>query len=120
MPLLNYRKEFAPLVESGEKRQTIRALRKRPIIKGDRLFHYTGLRTKACRKLLESDCTAADAITIDETGNVRINATLLYESVKESLAFDDGFRRPGHEWEDMLAFFEQKHGLPFTGQLIRW
>ena len=120
MPLLNYRPQFAPLVESGDKRQTIRAFRKRLIKPGDRLYHYTGLRTKQCRKLLESDCATTDRIKIYKNGNVHINATLLYESVKECLAFDDGFRREGHEWEDMLAFFERTHGLPFTGQLIRW
>ena len=47
MPILNYKKQFAPLVESG-----------------DRLYHYTGLRTKACRKLLESTCLFADRIDI--------------------------------------------------------
>ena len=73
MPILNYRKEFAPLVESGEKRLTIRAMRKRPFKSGDRLFHYTGLRTKACRKLLESTCLFADRIDIIPHGTVFIN-----------------------------------------------
>lgn len=35
MPLLDFKKQFAQLVESGEKRQTIRAPRKIPILKGD-------------------------------------------------------------------------------------
>ena len=119
MPILNYRKEFAPLVESGEKRLTIRAMRKRPFKSGDRLYHYTGLRTKACRKLLESTCLFADRIDIIPHGTVFIN-NWLCDGPMKNLAVADGFRRAGHEWEDMLAFFERTHGLPFTGQLIRW
>jgi len=119
VPILNYKKQFAPLVESGEKRQTIRAMRKRPFKAGDRLYHYTGLRTKACRKLLESTCLFADRIDILPHGTVFIN-NWLCEGPMKNLAVADGFRRKGHEWQDMLAFFTQTHGLPFTGQLIRW
>ena len=120
MPLLGYKKQFAHLVESGEKRQTIRAMRKRPFKVGDRLYHYFGLRTKQCRKLLESDCIAADDIIIYEKGDVYINGRCLYESAKESFAHADGFRSPGHLWEQMLVFFKSVHGLPFKGQLIKW
>ena len=56
MPLIGFKKEFADLVESGAKRQTIRAPRKRPIKVGDTLYLYTGLRTKQCRKLGEGRC----------------------------------------------------------------
>lgn len=51
MPLLNFELRFAGLIESGEKRQTIRAQRKYPIKAGDKLYLYTGVRTKNCRKL---------------------------------------------------------------------
>jgi len=120
MPLLGYKKQFAPLVESGEKRHTIRAMRKRPFRVGDRLYHYAGLRTTACRKLLESDCTGADDITIDEKGDVYINGRCMYESAKESFAYADGFRPPGYLWEQMFNFFKIVHGLPFRGQLVKW
>ena len=120
MPLLGYKKQFVPLVEFGEKRQTIRATRKRPFKVGDRLYHYFGLRTKSCRKLLESDCTAVDDILIDEKGDVYINGHELFELSKESLAYSDGFRPAGKAWRQMLNFFITVHGLPFTGQLIKW
>lgn len=120
MPLLGYKKQFAPLVESGEKRQTIRAMRKRPFRTGDRLYHYEGLRTKACRKLSESDCTAAQDIVIDEKGDVYIDGRCLYESAKESFAYADGFRHPSSLWAQMLQFFKKHHGLPFRGQLVKW
>jgi len=50
MPTINFTK-FK--VESGEKRQTIRAVRKRPIKVGDKLHLYSGLRTKKARNLLK-------------------------------------------------------------------
>jgi len=65
MPALNFHKQFAPAVEDGSKRQTIRALRKHPIRSGDHLYHYTGMVTKACRKLREDIATEAVHIEID-------------------------------------------------------
>ena len=54
MPALNFQAQFAPLVESGEKRQTIRAYRKdgRDPTPGCKLYFFTGMRTKACRPLI--------------------------------------------------------------------
>lgn len=46
MALLNFKKRFAPLVESGTKTHTIRAWRKHPIREGEMLHLYTGLRQK--------------------------------------------------------------------------
>ena len=53
MPALNFRAEFADAVERGEKCQTIRAYRKdgRNPKPGDTLHLYTGMRTRACRRL---------------------------------------------------------------------
>lgn len=56
MPAYNFRKQFAPLVESGQKRQTIRTIGKRRHARaGEPLQLYTGQRTKACRKLFSPD-----------------------------------------------------------------
>jgi len=73
MPALNFKSRFAPAVElglanplaPGAKRCTIRATRKRPICPGDRLSLYTGMRTKACRKLGEAECRTVDRLTLD-------------------------------------------------------
>ena len=117
MPALNYQKQFAPLVESGQKRQTIRARRKHPIKRGDRLHHFTGMRTKACRRLrgnVEDYCAFTVDITIHEN---RIE-TEDHVTVpgKEIIAQADGFK----DFAEMLAWFQKTHGLPFHGQLIRW
>lgn len=134
MPLLGYKKQFAPLVESGEKRQTIRAMRKRPFKVGDRLYHYEGLRTKACRKILESECISVENILITSDGRVYLSRAGIFSKFlghwlntdeKEALAQADGFRGQGcllktSAWEQMLNFFRTVHGLPFRGQVVRW
>lgn len=55
MALLGFKSIFADAVERGEKRQTIRAERKRPIKVREKLYLYTGLGTKKCRKLWKGD-----------------------------------------------------------------
>jgi hypothetical protein len=52
MPSLNFQTQFVRLIESGKKRQTIRPLRKNPIKVGDKLYLFTGLRTKDCKTLV--------------------------------------------------------------------
>ena len=116
MPLLGFQKQFAPLVESGEKRQTIRAHRKRPFVKGDRLYLYTGLRTKQCRKLGEAVCTKVESIRIRTGGAVLLGSQLLGVRQIQRISRDDGFDNA----EEMVQWFEETHGLPFEGQLIRW
>ena len=116
MPALNYQERFAPLVESGRKKQTIRAWRKRPFRVGDRLYHYTGMRTKSCRKLLESTCTEAIPIVIDGAC-VCVNDVIplaVYE--RNKLARADRFK----DYDEMEAWFQATHEMPFSGQVIRW
>jgi len=92
MPLLNFQKQFAPKVESGEKNHTIRARRRdgRDPKKGQTLFLYTGLRTEASRKLGESPCTSSVPIQIDPE-NIVVAGELLDPFQEEELAIDDGF-----------------------------
>lgn len=122
MPALSFTKELAPLVESGEKRQTIRATRKTPIREGDRLYLYTGMRTKSCRKLREEVCREVLQITIKDWG-VMLDGKILGPRQLESFAKADGFRsEPGRgtAWHNLLKFFNRFHSLPFEGVLIRW
>ena len=138
MPALNFQAQFAPLVESGEKRQTIRKLRKdfRDPKPGDTLYLYTGMRTKACRKLAVFDCKSATPIAIARSekpwratkhivysfevwtgvrGEEHYRSRLSDRRVT-NLARQDGFESA----EAMVAWFEDTHGLPFEGLLIRW
>ena len=119
MPALNFKARFADDVESGAKRQTIRAWRKRPIKVDDRLYLYTGMRTKACRKLGESDCIDAPPITIRRVEGVCVavivDDDLLSEYQAQQLAQADGF----DSLDEFAAFFLPKGGT-FYGQLIKW
>jgi len=109
MPALNFQKQFTDAVESGKKCQTIRAYRKvRDPKVGDTLYLYTGMRTKQCRKLGEVECTSVE--------HVKIGRYCASMSHKDDFAQADGFDTYGA----MLDWFEQTHGLPFEGLLIRW
>ena len=115
MPLLGFSPQFAALVESGAKRQTIRASRKHPICVGDRVFLWTGLRQPGARKLGEGIVEDVDAIRI-ERNRVRVRTIPLWDSGRLQLAKDDGFE----SWNALADWFDRTHGLPFTGTLIRW
>jgi len=132
MPALNYHARFAPLVESGEKLQTIRAMRKIPIKPGDDLYHFTGMRTKACRRLGGSTCAEALQIDIIRTpGGVRAvflqmcnggSQRRIGNKEIEALAKADGFPDVDSFWtwftgDDPLP---ESHHVPFHGQLIKW
>lgn len=126
MPVLNFKKEFAPLVELGlnepdhphAKRQTIRAPRKdgRDPKPGDRLYLYTGMRTVACRKLGESECKYKDPIAIEGFSSVVVGTKVLSFEEEKKLARADGFPSAC----EFLSFFEKTHGFPFYGFLYKW
>ena len=118
MPALNFKKEFAPMVESGEKRTTIRALRKdgrnpRP---GQTLYLYMGMRTKGCRKLGEAICKSVAQLSIEENLDVYIGVNYLPLFKIIDLAKKDGFNNVSNFYQ----FFKKTHGLPFYGLLIKW
>ena len=123
MPALSF-SVFKDKIISGEKRQTIRSVRKFPIKEGDILYMYWKQRSQTEReKLGEAKCIKLLEIKIfnDE---VRIkDESLFYQSCTyasiESLnkfAIADGF----NNWQELIKFFESTHGLPFTGVLIQW
>ena len=121
MPALNYQERFAPKVESGEKRNTIRPRRKREIKPGDTLYHYTGMRTKRCRKLRTAVCLSVTKTTIasDHVSKYALKEFGLFIWVPAQLkrfAREDGF----DSWKEMRDWFDKKYGLPFEGVLITW
>jgi hypothetical protein len=119
MPLFNFQKQFAPDVESGEKRQTIRARRKNRPQVGQTAYLYTGARTKACRKLGEEKIVRVVPVLISNDG-LAIGASALgvkFEKQElDTFAKNDGFQ----SWESMRDWFKNTHGLPFPGDLIQW
>ena len=118
MPALNFKKQFASVVEAWMKRQTIRPRRKdgRDPKPGQQLYLYTGMRTKNCRKLGQTICTAVKTIAIEENGDIWVGNRRLGIDEKYELVKADGF----HYIDDFRNFFLKTHGLPFYGFLIKW
>lgn len=117
MPALNFKKQFAPLVESGQKRQTIRAKRRdgrNPHI-GDTLYLFCGLRTKSCRRLGQAVCLSVEEIHIDWTG-INVAGDWIAKGQEAAFARADGFS----SLSNMYDYFNKEHTLPFDGLLLKW
>jgi hypothetical protein len=107
---------FIDKVLSGEKRQTIRRIRKKnPIKPGVVLQLYTGQRTKAARKLVDAVCTSVTPIRITYT-QVWLDGKPLPDHVRMELAQKDGF----DGLADFHGFFMKHYGADFNGVVIEW
>ena len=122
MPLLGFRKVFALPVERGDKLTTIRAPRRDGLDPkvGDRLYLYTGLRTKGARKLGEGIVTSRRRIRIEVVENywfVRVDGEVVNERAFRRIYRADGFASRA----EFFLFFERTHGRHrFVGFLYRW
>lgn len=131
MPAYSFQKQFVPFVESGAKTHTIRGKRKNRPHPGQKFYGYHGMRTKQCRKLIESVITRVQDITIEELERrveyrdgahtffdypkITIDGEVLADDEMESLARSDGFA-------DLFAMmqFWPVQVRPFHGDLIHW
>ena len=117
MVAFNFKAQFADAVERGVKRQTIRAIRKDGRVPhiGSALQLYTGMRTKNCRKLKDAVCTNVWPITI-ASDSITVNGQRRNGTTCTLLALEDGFGG----LSEMREWFDDVHGLPFSGHLIKW
>lgn len=119
MPLLGFKKRFAPAVESGDKRQTMRERRKRPSDPsvGDKLYLYAHLRTKAARKLGEPICTAVKPITVTPD-TICLDGKYLDHAARNAFAIADGFG----SFDEMIDWMANDVGreFPWHGIVIYW
>ena len=131
MVAYNFKKQFADAIQSAQKRQTVRAIRKNGHARiGEKLQLYTGLRTKACRKLIDNDpiCTSVDEVEIHIKTTAEIekiivgNKELNNQEIEEFAAADGFNARAGYSARDAMAtFFQKYHGNGiFHGNVIRW
>ena len=119
MPSLNFHERFVEAVESGRKRQSIRRRWKDgrfPFHPGQRLYLYTGLRTRAARKLGEGIIRRVEPVLIRQPGPVLVNGRILDDCHVEALARNDGFR----DFEQMMRWWRATHDLPFEGFIVYW
>lgn len=134
---------FADQVSSLRKRQTVRSERKRHGRPGEPLQLYQGMRTRACRKLVDPDpvCTFVHKIEIslsvlidDMIASISIDGIPLRPEEIEAFAQADGFdvdavgdwrfkatgRRGSARW-NMGDFWMRHHGSGrFDGVLVKW
>ena len=116
MPAYNFKKEFADAVACKLKRCTIRRRRKRPTGAGDTLYHYTGMRTKNCRKLLQIVCEKVTPLEI-VAFELKINGRYANDKEKIQLAERDGFDSVGA----FFTFFHKQYGYAVDDlELIEW
>ena len=128
MPSYNFQSRFAPLVESGEKRNTIRG---RAAKVGQTAYLFTGQRTRACRSLGQGLIHSCEPITLGWLEHnyhpiVRINTLQLNGPRIHKLALLEGFT----DAREMVWWFEityqRRRPLDdgshevFSGFLIRW
>jgi hypothetical protein len=117
-----FKPEFAPLVESGAKCQTVRPTPKRRPQAGDRisLRMWTGKPYRSKQRLLqEAEIVSVNNISFCDTGRellVIVNGHELHPEQINEFAKADGFK----DGIAMFNWFEATHGLPFEGVLIKW
>jgi len=126
MPLLNFKKQFAPLVELGledpnhprAKRTTIRPWRKdgKDPKPGQTLYLYTGLRTQNCIRLGVVPCVQAEHICITGWGDVVLGTECQQRHGAAAIAIKDGFE----SFQAFMDFIKKSNGLPFLGLWVRW
>ena len=125
MPAYNFQSQFAEAVARGDKCQTIRANgKRRHASPGERLQLYTGMRTKACRKLVTPDpvCVSTLRVELVSSNVARFSCFLEIDRVRLSQEQEDAFAQADgfSSFYDMVEWFKKTHGLPFEGVLIRW
>jgi hypothetical protein len=115
MAAYNFKPRYVPHILSGRKRHTIRDEGKRRHARpGERMQLYTGMRTKACKKIMPDPiCTKVETIELHQF-TVRIEGHILFADECEALAWADGFEN----FAEMHAFFAPR--MPFKGKLIHW
>jgi len=124
---------FRDEIMSGQKKQTIRKLRKNPIMVDDRLYLYWHLRQRDCEKLGEADCSQVAFISFNMASTPPMitqaldlfpfQVTLgqgqtLSSPEVEDLAIQDSFKSA----IALFEFFERIHNPQPEDvfQVIRW
>jgi len=125
MPVLLFQPRFVPLILSGQKRRTVRALRRdgRPHCKpGDPLFlrSWSGLPYRSQqRRLMAATCLRVAQVSIfdDFTRSaILIDGEWLPFATFDAFAQADGFA----DWKEMFRWLVDVHGFPFHGEIIHW
>jgi hypothetical protein len=113
-----FKPQFAPLVEAGTKLQTVRPTPKRVPQAGDRisLRAWTGKPYRSKQRVLrDATISSVERVKID-VQTLEIDGERMGCVECDEFAIADGFKC----FPEMLAWFEDTHGLPFEGVIIHW
>lgn len=104
--VLKFDPTFMEAISAGDKRQTIRSIRRVAVRPGDRLI-LEGAGEARCREV--------HTVQITET-HLRVDGARFCQSMAERFALREGFATA----QDLRRFIRERYGLPFTGVLIKW
>lgn len=114
-----FKPQFAGLVSSGAKLQTVRPIPSRMPCAGD-IFdarEWSG-RPYASpqRKLIEARITKVETVQIDSAGVLVVEGCVLSPCDQYAFVVADGFGSR----DEFELWFREQHGLPFDGIVIYW
>ena len=113
-----FKPQFAPLVLSGEKCQTIRPTPKRMPKSGEKisLRMWTGKPYRSKQRVLR-EAIISEVLPVKICGlAIMVNNCVLLGDDEWAFAKADGFNTP----MDLFEWFNVTHGLPFEGVVIKW
>ena len=116
---LMFQPVFELLILSGRKVHTIRPTRKIPLRVGQPLSLrvWTGKPYRSPqREFMRAQVEKVETIRVDFHNCMYVRGVALSLVEQNRLAWHDGFETAA----DMLCWFINNHGLPFTGELIYW
>lgn len=116
-----FKRQFAPLVESGAKLQTVRPRPKRRPHVGEpiSLRAWTGQPYRSKQRVLRE--TVLTRISDVVIGREELRIECAPNTLGSALTLDDFARADGFaDWAELVAWFDAEHGLPFEGVLLGW
>lgn len=122
MVAYSYQRQFIEPMERGDKRQTMRNDRPRHARPGEEIQHYYAMRTKQCRLIGRSTCTAVTKVSINfvrQTVRIKGRGVIHGKRALDTFAQHDGFA----DWGALVAFWYDKHpeaATAWQGILIEW
>lgn len=118
MVSFSFQPEFVPLIENGQKIQTIRKTRR--CDDGDKMHLYTGLRTKQCKLIAIKKAVAVENVIIEPRGIIvgTPPCMMLLDPINSDMfAMRDGFLNFMRLYDWFLNQYQQE---VFHGFVHRW
>jgi hypothetical protein len=92
MGAYNFQPQFEQPIIIGAKRHTIRAPRRNEDRPGKTFYGFLGMRTSACRKIIQAPYIKNEQIVIEPpSGLIEVAGIKLAKDEREALAIADGF-----------------------------